>query len=83
MFGESIIFLVKNGVEVTCFFLRVGRFRGDASKMEKSEIRSFSSSGRFCGVENGFIGVSVKNDAEKSGHQLCSSFQSRERDGDA
>ena len=51
--------------------------------MEKSEIRSFSSSGRFCGVESGFIGFSVKNDVEKSGYQLCSSFQTRERDGDA
>ena len=43
-------------------FLERGRFRREASKSkaEKSEIRSFSSSGRFCGVENGFIGSSVK-----------------------
>ena len=51
--------------------------------MEKSEIRSFSSSGRVLRGKNSFMGFSVKNDAEKSGYQLCSSSQTRERDGDA
>ena len=40
----------------------------------------------FWRVWTGFdlkIGFSVKNDAEKSGCQLCSSFQTREQDGDA